>query len=288
MARKAKDTVETVSDRASEVVTQERRKRARLTRGQEKDLSSKTQKGDIEARNTLVTENMALVTYLATTAFVFDPDGVDDAIQAGYLGLIRAADSFKARKGAFAAYARHKILEEIRRYSECRYTTIRTPRRTLTDARKVAKAEAIFSKIHGRAPSIVELATMTDMTSERTRLAKAHTASSYISTDHPNAGYNWADSDEYKSATSVSIASEEQQQAETEAQDKAEQHVKALMDLACLSDTERLILKSHFGIGGLQLSEEEVAKEINTTRERVNRMRKIALEKMRVAGEEDY
>lgn len=64
-------------------------------------------------KNKLIEDNITLVHYLIRKYYpTFTND--DDIIQAGMLGLCKAADSFDASKSAFSTYAGRCILNEIK------------------------------------------------------------------------------------------------------------------------------------------------------------------------------
>lgn len=78
----------------------------RLTRDDEVELATRIQTwGDIEARNALVLGNMGLV-HMVARRIRRETADVDDLVQVGMLGLIRATETFDPTRGVkFSTYA---------------------------------------------------------------------------------------------------------------------------------------------------------------------------------------
>ena len=72
--------------------------------------------GDTDAREKLVMSHMNLVRFLANK-FKNRGEPLDDLIQVGYLGLLKAIDRFDPDRGLeFTTYATPTILGEIKRH----------------------------------------------------------------------------------------------------------------------------------------------------------------------------
>ncbi len=100
-------------------------------------------------------------------------EDIEDLIQIGYIGLIKAAERFDESRGlAFSTYAVPMITGEIR--SQLRdHGAIKVSRSLKTDAFAVRKAEMELAAASGRSPKISELAAATGLSSERVREALA-------------------------------------------------------------------------------------------------------------------
>ncbi|MGE3140567.1 MAG: sigma-70 family RNA polymerase sigma factor [Thermoleophilia bacterium] len=66
-------------------------------------------------RDELIVQNMGLVEGLARR-YVAAGEPMDDVVQAGMIGLIKAADRFDPARGDFRSFAAPTILGEIRRH----------------------------------------------------------------------------------------------------------------------------------------------------------------------------
>lgn len=85
----------------------------RITYKEEKKLSRLIQKGDVDARNKLVTANLKLVMHIAT---IYKDKGVlyTDLVSEGNRGLITAANKYDHKVGTrFSTYAYWQIKEAI-------------------------------------------------------------------------------------------------------------------------------------------------------------------------------
>ena len=83
-------------------------------------LIAKSHQGDKEARNTLVEENIGLV-YSIVRRFLGRGIEMEDLVQIGSIGLIKAVNTFRADKGIrLATYASRCIENEILMYFRAR------------------------------------------------------------------------------------------------------------------------------------------------------------------------
>jgi len=90
--------------------------RAQLTREQEYELARKAKRGDEEARQLLATSNLAFVVAVAKK-FAHRTARLDDLIQEGNVGLMKAIEHFDPKKNVrFATYAVWWIRAYITRY----------------------------------------------------------------------------------------------------------------------------------------------------------------------------
>ena len=84
-----------------------------LPRAEEEALIARMAQGDDEARQTLITHNLRLVSHIARK-YTIPGYGPDDLISIGVIGLIKAVNSFKPASGtALGTYAARCIENEI-------------------------------------------------------------------------------------------------------------------------------------------------------------------------------
>ena len=83
--------------------------------------------GDLRARESVIEENLPLVRSLACR-FARSGEQVDDLVQVGSIGLIKAVDRFRVGERDLAPYAVPMIVGEIRRYLRDRAALVRRPR----------------------------------------------------------------------------------------------------------------------------------------------------------------
>lgn len=118
--------------------------------------------GDMEARETLVRENLPLVHHLARR---FQGRGYeyDDLFQYGCLGLLKAIDRFDPAFGtAFSTYAVPVILGEIRRFLRDD-GSVHVARSIQENARRVEEARQAIVRATGREPGMDELGNATGL-----------------------------------------------------------------------------------------------------------------------------
>jgi len=83
--------------------------------------------GDLAARGQLIEAYLPLARALARR-FAHRGERIEDLVQVGSIGLIKAVDRFEPARGDLASYAAPTIVGEIKRHLRDRGTLIRTPR----------------------------------------------------------------------------------------------------------------------------------------------------------------
>ncbi len=110
------------------------------------------------ARDELVTIHLPLVHYLARR-FRDRGEPLEDLVQVGTIGLIKAVDRFDPERGVeFSTYATPTIVGEIKRHFRDKGWAIRVPRRLQELRISIGRATAELSQKSGRSPTVSELA----------------------------------------------------------------------------------------------------------------------------------
>jgi RNA polymerase sigma-B factor len=110
------------------------------------------------ARDELVTLHLPLVHFLARR-FRDRGEPLEDLVQVGTIGLIKAVDRFDPQRGVeFSTYATPTIVGEIKRHFRDKGWAIRVPRRLQELRISLGQATAELSQKSGRAPTVAELA----------------------------------------------------------------------------------------------------------------------------------
>lgn len=118
--------------------------------------------GDMEAREKLVMSHMNLVRFLANK-FKNRGEPIDDLIQVGYLGLLKAIDRFDPDRGLeFTTYATPTIIGEIKRHFRDKGWSVRVPRRLQELSAKVNQATDTLTNELQRSPKVEEIAAYLD------------------------------------------------------------------------------------------------------------------------------
>ncbi|MEU5110292.1 RNA polymerase sigma factor SigF [Streptomyces longwoodensis] len=109
-------------------------------------------------RNTLVELNLALVKF-AASRFRSRSEPLEDIIQVGTIGLIKAIDRFELSRGVeFPTFAMPTIIGEIKRFFRDTSWSVRVPRRLQELRLDLAKAGDELAQTLDRAPTVAELA----------------------------------------------------------------------------------------------------------------------------------
>ncbi|MFC9747975.1 RNA polymerase sigma factor SigF [Streptomyces niveus] len=133
-------------------------------------------------RNTLVELNLALVKF-AASRFRSRSEPMEDIIQVGTIGLIKAIDRFELSRGVeFPTFAMPTIVGEIKRFFRDTSWSVRVPRRLQELRLELAKAGDELSQRLDRAPTVAELAERLGLTNDEVvegmAASNAYTASS--------------------------------------------------------------------------------------------------------------
>jgi RNA polymerase sigma-B factor len=133
-------------------------------------------------RNTLVELNLALVKF-AASRFRSRSEPMEDIIQVGTIGLIKAIDRFQLSRGVeFPTFAMPTIVGEIKRFFRDTSWSVRVPRRLQELRLDLAKAGDELAQKLDRAPTVAELAERLGISNEEVvegmAASNAYTASS--------------------------------------------------------------------------------------------------------------
>jgi RNA polymerase sigma-B factor len=114
--------------------------------------------GDSHAREQLVERYMPLARRLARR-YIRSSEPFDDLVQVASVGLLLAVDRFDVDRGRpFTAFAVPTILGEIRRYFRDAGWALHVPRAAKERALEVRDATAALHAMHGRSPTVSQLA----------------------------------------------------------------------------------------------------------------------------------
>jgi RNA polymerase sigma-B factor len=109
-------------------------------------------------RDRLVEMHLPLVEYLARR-FAGRGEPLDDLVQVGTIGLIKAVDRFDTERGVeFSTYATPTVVGEIKRHFRDKGWTVRVPRRLQELRASLSSATSDLTQTLGRSPTVAELA----------------------------------------------------------------------------------------------------------------------------------
>ncbi len=111
-------------------------------------------------RNTLIEMNLSLVRY-AASRFSTRPEDLEDVVQVGTIGLIKAIERFQvSREVAFTTFAVPCIVGEIRRFFRDTTWAVHVPRRLQEAREQLARADEELRSRLDREPTVAELAAL--------------------------------------------------------------------------------------------------------------------------------
>jgi RNA polymerase sigma-B factor len=117
-------------------------------------------------RNTLIEMNLSLVRY-AASRFRGRGDSLEDIVQVGTIGLIKAIDRFEvSREVEFTTFAVPYIVGEIKRFFRDTSWAVHVPRRLQEARAELAKATEELGSRLGRNPTTRELSQLMSLSEE--------------------------------------------------------------------------------------------------------------------------
>ena len=139
------------------------------------ELIAKSQSGDQDAGELLITENAGLIWSVARR-FMGRGVEADDLYQLGCLGFLKAVEGFDLEFGTqFSTYAVPKITGEIRRFLRDD-GAVKVSRSIKEQAATIKSARNLLVSALGREPTIQEIANQTGFSLEEIALAETATA----------------------------------------------------------------------------------------------------------------
>ncbi|WP_432196752.1 RNA polymerase sigma factor SigF [Streptomyces sp. bgisy027] len=119
------------------------------------------------ARNTLIEMNMSLVRYAAGRFRSRGPEQMEDIVQVGMIGLIKAIDRFElSREVEFTSFAVPYIVGEIKRFFRDTSWAVHVPRRLQEARLQLARANEELNSRLGRTPTVRELSELMSLPEE--------------------------------------------------------------------------------------------------------------------------
>lgn len=116
------------------------------------------EQGDEAAREELIVNHLNLVRFLAGK-FANRGENLEDLVQVGCIGLIKAIDRFEPERGLeFTTYATPTILGEIKRHFRDKGWSVRVPRRLQELSSRVNKTNDELTERLKRSPKVEEIA----------------------------------------------------------------------------------------------------------------------------------
>lgn len=244
-----------------------------LTPQEEVDLMQRIRQGDQQAFELLIQCNLKFVVTVANQ-FVGQGLSLEDLINEGNIGLIKAVERFDETKGfKFISYAVWWIRQSIMLAIAEQTRIVRLPGNKLTNISKVAGVARDMENSLERMPNATEVADKLGMQVDDV-IEAMESVSRYSSLDAPvaidNGDMNLMDviPDEKEILPDFSLM-----------QESLRKHIK--MSLSSLTEREASVLKLYFGIDcEIPMTLDEIGAKFNLTRERIRQIKDKAIKKL--------
>ena len=225
------------------------------------ELIRRSQAGDREATETLVTENTGLIWSIARR---FQGRGTDleDLYQLGCLGFLKAVEGFDTEYGTqFSTYAVPKIAGEIRRFLRDD-GAVKVSRGIKEQAATIKSVRARLTSALGREPTIQEISRQTGITPEDIAMAETATAATEsIQRQCGEEGFTL-----------------ENLLTDTESEENMVEKIALRQAIARLPQRERSVIQLRYFHG---LTQQRVARVLDVSQVQVSRIEKKAITHLR-------
>ncbi len=225
------------------------------------ELIAKSQSGDRNASEILVTENSGLIWSVARR-FMGRGVEADDLYQLGCLGFLKAVEGFDLEFGTqFSTYAVPKITGEIRRFLRDD-GAVKVSRSIKEQAVTIKSARNLLVSAFGREPTIQEIANQTGFSPEE--IALAETATAATESIHAQTGED--------GFTLENILSD------TQSEDDLVERISLNQAIKKLPEREAMVIQLRYFHG---LTQERISKVLSVSQVQVSRVEKKALSHLR-------
>lgn len=244
-----------------------------LTSREEKELARKVSKGDPKARHRMIESNLRLVVNIAKK-YMNRGFPLQDLIEEGNIGLIKAVERFRASKGCkFSTYATYWIRQSIERALANQSNVVRLPIHISADIAKLSRATHELMMTLNREPDVRELAERTGFSGRYVKKLDIVSKKSYSLEASLPDGSDQTLLDKLEDPSAA---------PQLETLDLARKSRKVEAWVSLLSESERRIIRLRFGLdsSGPQTLE-EIGKAFGITRERVRQIEVKALTKLK-------
>ena len=240
-------------------------------------LTRAVQAGDRQAKQRLIESNMRLVINIAKS-YRNRSTPLEDLIQEGAIGLMQAAERFDPDKGfRFSTYATHWIRQAIGRAIDNKSKAIRLPAHISQSLRKVERERTRLAREYGYDPSPEQVAAAMGM-SPKKLLTLLQSSQELLSLD-----MKVGDSGGMTLGGLIKDPNSSDPEENIVNEEMVGELQKIMMEL---NDREQRVMRLRFRMDGTEPPlQEDVAKDMQLSRERVRQIEVQAIKKLRVLAQ---
>lgn len=248
-----------------------------LTAEEEVALTRAIQAGDRIARQRLIESNMRLVINIAKT-YRNRTIQLEDLIQEGAIGLMQAAERFDPEKGfRFSTYATHWIRQSIGRAIDNKSKAIRLPAHVSQSLRRIEKERVRLARDLGHDPSPEQIAHAMGISPKK--LATLLQSSQELLSLDMTVG----DSGGMTLGGLIRDVSNDSPETLVLSQEMMRELQRIMMEL---NEREQRVMRLRFRMDGVEAAlQDDVAKELKLSRERVRQIEVQAIKKLRILAQ---
>ena len=244
---------------------------------EEVELTRAVQAGDKQAKQRLIESNMRLVINIAKT-YRNRAIPLEDLIQEGAIGLMQAAERFDPDKGfRFSTYATHWIRQAIGRAIDNKSKAIRLPAHVSQSLRRVEKERLRLARELGYDPGPEQVAAAMGISAKKL-LTLLQSSQDLLSLD-------MAVGDSGGMTLGGLIKDNTNSDPETLvlSQEMISELQRIMLEL---NDREQRVMRLRFRLDGNEVPlQEDIAKEMKLSRERVRQIEVQAIKKLRALAQ---
>jgi RNA polymerase primary sigma factor len=245
---------------------------ALLNAAEERELATRIGQGDTRARDRMVRANLRLVVNIAR-GYSGKGLGLQDLIEEGNLGLLRAVEGFDPAMGTrFSTYASYWIKQSIKRALINSGKTIRIPAYMVELLSKWRRANIRLTEELGRTPTPEEVARVLGLPKKKLPIIKKAIKiyNATPQTDQTEAGWTLGD-----------MVMDEKQIAPDDALVESDSLRHVMTMLETMDPREATVLRMRFGLDNNDpRTLKEIGEQLGLTRERVRQIESEALNRM--------